>query len=314
MSKKLLDILGEEIMKLPDIDPDKERILHNLENLKSKQLNILLVGATGVGKSSTINALFNSEIAKVGYNVDPETKSIEKYELENLVLWDSPGLGDSPENDRIYAVQIAKLLKARDDQDELLIDVVMVLLDASSKDLKTAFEVIEKVVVPYIEDPQRIIVAINQCDMAMKGRGWSDKNTPEPALQAFLEEKAASIQKRILDSTGIKTQPLYYSALHHYNISKLLAALLRGMPEHKRFLVVDTLNKNPDVWRRNDEIENYQHVIESEVKGSLSQALSGAKNGAMAGATVGVLIPVVGPVVGAAIGATLGFLGGLLGI
>lgn len=173
---------------------------------------------------------------------------------------------------------------------------------------------LEKVIAPYIENPQRIVIAINQCDLAMKGHGWSEESGPAPTLQMFLDEKVASVQKRILESTGIHTQPIYYSALYLYNISKLLAALLQAMPENKRFLVADTLNKDPDVWRKNDGIADYQQEIASVMKGSLSNALSGAKNGAIAGATIGTLVPVIGPAVGAAVGATLGFLGGLLGI
>lgn len=107
-------------------------------------------------------------------------------------------------------------------------------------------------------------------------------------------------------------QPVFYSAFHHYNISKLLAALLHSLPEKKRFLVADAMNKDPQVWRKNDDLENYNQKIETEVTGSLEKALSGAAKGAAAGASVGKLIPVLGPVIGAAVGAALGFLGGLI--
>lgn len=68
----------------------------------------MLVGATGSGKSSTINSLFNTSVAKVGVGVDPETKDIECYQMENLTIWDSPGLGDSIEKDGQYAREIVK--------------------------------------------------------------------------------------------------------------------------------------------------------------------------------------------------------------
>lgn len=38
-----------------------------------RPLDVLLVGATGAGKSSTLNAVFGMEVAKVGDGVEPET-------------------------------------------------------------------------------------------------------------------------------------------------------------------------------------------------------------------------------------------------
>lgn len=52
----------------------------------------MITGATGCGKSSTINAMFNTDVAEVGMGVDPETMDIRKYELDNLILWDENGL------------------------------------------------------------------------------------------------------------------------------------------------------------------------------------------------------------------------------
>lgn len=58
-------------------------------------LDILLVGATGTGKSSTLNALFNSTVAKVGEGVDPETQNISAHSLHDYLRFhDSAGLGD----------------------------------------------------------------------------------------------------------------------------------------------------------------------------------------------------------------------------
>lgn len=287
-------------------------LLEHLEQLKKQELNIMFVGATGVGKSSTINAIFNTEIAKVGYSVDPETATIQKFKIDNMVLWDTPGLGDNPDQDKRYAAEIANALNAKDSNGELLIDEVVVVIDGSNRDMKTAYEVIEQVIIPYISDSKRILIAINQCDMALKGRYWNYvTNQPDSQLISFLEEKVESVRSRIIESTGITTSPIYYSALHHYNISKLLLTLIRYMPETKRFLFTDSLNKNPDVWKKNDELEDYNVKIQQEIKGSISKALDGAAKGAVAGATVGALIPIIGPVVGATIGAVLGFLGGL---
>ncbi len=55
-------------------------------------MNILLMGAIGVGKSSLINGLFGQEVAKAGAGVGkPVTQHLEKYvdEEKGLVLWDT---------------------------------------------------------------------------------------------------------------------------------------------------------------------------------------------------------------------------------
>ena len=113
---------------------DKENIISHIERLKKEKLNVMFVGATGVGKSSTINAIFNTEIAKAGVNVDPETANIQKYEIDNIILWDTPGLGDDPEKDKKYAAEIVRALKQTDRNGELLIDEVVVLIDGSNRD------------------------------------------------------------------------------------------------------------------------------------------------------------------------------------
>ncbi len=56
-------------------------------------MNILLMGATGVGKSSLINGLFGEEVAKAGIG-KPVTQHLEKYvdEEKGLILWDTKGI------------------------------------------------------------------------------------------------------------------------------------------------------------------------------------------------------------------------------
>ena len=83
-----------------------------------------------------------------------------------------------------------------------------------------------------------MVVVINQADMAMKGRAWNDNiHRPEPELIAFLEEKAVSVQKRIKESTGLSiSKPVYYSALHQYNIDKVIDHIIDHVPTQRRLI------------------------------------------------------------------------------
>ncbi|WP_033786819.1 GTPase [Helicobacter pylori] len=79
-----------------------------LEFIKKEKpkMNILLMGATGVGKSSLINALFGEEIAKTGVG-KPITQHLKKYidEKKGLILWDTKGIEAKDYHDTVQSVQ-----------------------------------------------------------------------------------------------------------------------------------------------------------------------------------------------------------------
>ena len=108
--RRFFDAMESDIMNADIPKTERNKLMKNFLQLKEQKINLMITGATGCGKSSTINALFNTEVAKVGVGVDPETMDITKYELDNLVLWDSPGLGDGKEADNRHAKNIIKKL------------------------------------------------------------------------------------------------------------------------------------------------------------------------------------------------------------
>ncbi len=202
-------------------------------------LDVLLVGATGAGKSSTLNAVFGMEVAKVGDGVEPETQCVSSHGLhEFLRLHDCAGLGDGKAADLEHTKNIVYELQREitvGGQPWKFMDLALVLLDGGSRDMGTAFRLLESVVLKNIE-PQRVIVAINQADMAMKGRHWNhEQNRPEAALAQFLDEKAESVQRRILESTGLRIRrPVCYSARAGYNVCALMDHIIDHVPTSRR--------------------------------------------------------------------------------
>lgn len=71
---------------------DSEKAKKNVFDRKEK-INILLMGASGVGKSELINAFFGIRKTKSG-DGKPQTQKLEKHEYKEkgLILWDTKGI------------------------------------------------------------------------------------------------------------------------------------------------------------------------------------------------------------------------------
>jgi hypothetical protein len=225
-------------------------------------------------------------------------------------------LGDSPDQDRRHIKKIAAKLLETDAQGQPLIDLVLVLLDAGSRDLGTSYQLINEVIIPHLgDDKSRIIVAMNQADQAMKGRGWDhDRNQPGPILIDALETKVASVKQRIFDATGVNIQPVYFSAGYKdpftgetqapYNLSKLLYLIVKQTPQQKRVVYADKISQNEENFRSDDRQQDYQRETSKSIWDSV---VSGATRGAEVG---GAIYGTTGRVVGAVLGAVGGFFSG----
>lgn len=343
----LCDILENEIINSKSSEEEKRIMLKRLRTFCNTETNILLVGATGCGKSSTINALFaanmsdeNSdedadglideedeneesvnisdrfvEVAKVGSKSDPETKDIEKYKIGNLVLWDTPGLGDGTEIDEHHKEVISDLLDEEDEDGNQLIDMVLLILDGSTRDLGTSYKILNEVIIPKLgDDTDRILVALNQADIAMKtGRHWDyEKNEPDDTLIEFLNDKVESIKKRIKEDSNLDVDPIYYCAgykeesgetVYPYNLSKLLYYILKSLPAEKRVAVMEGVKMDADNYEHNDSDEDYNENVKEKFYDSFSYISDGVDKGVEIGLMI---LGLPGAVVGA-------FLGGFVG-
>ncbi|MDX2254899.1 MAG: GTPase [Pseudanabaenaceae cyanobacterium bins.39] len=100
----------------PKLQGEAKRFLENLSEKfkgeKGKKFTFLLVGRTGVGKSSTVNSLMGEAVAPIG-DYEPTTMEVKSYENEiggvNFTVIDTPGLCDDLEekgNDYEYLERI----------------------------------------------------------------------------------------------------------------------------------------------------------------------------------------------------------------
>src|SRR5690349_13141358 len=86
--------------------PEQEKVIKDrIEVARNKPLVVVVMGQTGVGKSSLINALFNTNLKT--NDTQPETKIPEKHiektrNGHEIWFWDMPGIGESSSADSRY--------------------------------------------------------------------------------------------------------------------------------------------------------------------------------------------------------------------
>ena len=243
----------------------------NEKKFTNTSVNILVIGATGVGKSSTINALFNhtnilsKSLCEIGNKSAPKTKESSSYDIGKVKIWDTPGLGDNIEKDKEYKKQIINLLQQRDYNNEILIDLILVIIDGSDKDISTTIDLVNQTLLQNLakEDQNRILIGINKIDKIKSSKYWDfDNNKPMSKLNDYLADLKLDIEHRIFDGTSVVIKPIIFSAgdpslnIKPYNLLELIDYLLKNIPFEKRKIIVENTNNIMDHWKNNENTEN----------------------------------------------------------
>ncbi len=107
--------------------------MHEVIKKEKPIMNILLMGAAGMGKSSLINGLFGQEVAKAGVGKSL-TQHLEKYvdEEKGLILWDTKGIeaGDYQNTMESLKKETEDSFKTQDEKE--MIDVAYLCVKETS--------------------------------------------------------------------------------------------------------------------------------------------------------------------------------------
>jgi uncharacterized protein (DUF697 family)/GTP-binding protein EngB required for normal cell division len=154
--------LDHQQLRMVDSKVDDEKLFQTIdEDIKNLgRTNIIVVGRSGVGKSTLINAIFKQEVAPVGKG-SPVTEKITDYSVPNtqVTLFDTRGL--EMKEYKTTVEKVAKFIQERKDHTDRNnhLHVAWVCISQSSQrveDGETAF-------VKMLQRHMPVIIIITQC-------------------------------------------------------------------------------------------------------------------------------------------------------
>lgn len=205
-----------------------------VKSIESKPLRLGVVGTSGVGKSSTINALFGAELkishtvactkefTTVGVSVDLKIVTSNKRPL--LYVIDAPGLGESLSTDPRY------ISKYRDELPTC--DSVLWLLAARNRGLALDQQYLKKL----YEFCPNVVFGINQVDL-VEPLDWETKlNLPSDRQLKFINEIEQDRREKIGEIIKDEVIIASFSAEKKYNLSILFSMLIDSLPSERKAL------------------------------------------------------------------------------
>lgn len=215
MQSQLESILGADKLKqLNDL----------IANEKAIPPKVALVGKAGVGKTTTINNLFN-----VNYHISHTvagTKAAQQEDFELtggglLTVIDMPGLGEDIDEKGYRQIYQSVLSQ---------VDVILYIIQANARDSAVDQDIMQFIDSTTAEgQKRRIVIGLNQVDKIGPG-DWNTKfNFPSQEQEKNIERRCNDIIVKLSKETGISHNSIvYYSALKRYRLYDLLIAVIKA--------------------------------------------------------------------------------------
>lgn len=193
--KEVKEIIQSKILG----DKELKDMMGSIDNQRPPRL--FLIGRTGVGKSSLVNALFGTYVAKVS-DTKSCTNMTQSYTCNGLEILDTRGIAESEELDKELSAEKA-LMK---EFDEFSPDVVIFMLNCTHRDdVADDVEFLEKAAKEYYEQNKirlPIVVVINKCDEMASSRQKEPHNYSQSKINKI--DEVVKQYKGIIVKHGLK--------------------------------------------------------------------------------------------------------------
>lgn len=224
---------------------------------------IAVIGKCGVGKSSTINALFGTGLPTndvVACTQEEIAIAAEGTLLDGMagtvIVYDMPGLGEDVDADKKHRATYARVLSK--------VDVALWVVAADERVLGHDQQLIHDVVAA--ADPSvlgHIVIGINKVDTIQPGAWFARGNMPSAKQRESIAKKIPDVKMKLakvvprLENDRI----IEYSAHRHYRTEQLFTALMRACSKDRAW-----------VLKERKGVTNYLDTIDPELRLMLSRS------------------------------------------
>lgn len=205
---------------------------------------LALVGDTGVGKSATINALFNAgrEVGHTRATTASEFGVTVKFgpldtQRGELIVYDMPGLNESMATRRQHLETYARVLAN--------VDVALWVLEAHHRPMESVQRFLRndmRRMNPSLVN--RVVFALNKVDLVHPGpTAWHPlAKLPSPEQQLNIEARIKDVERLVLEALPRwRGTIIGYSATERYNLPQLFAVMLDAVAKKRQWVFADRM-------------------------------------------------------------------------